>query len=80
MMTGESSFDRKTKESFVFGGTICSKGSINVKASKVGKDTALSHIISLVENAQSTKPAIQAFADKISSYFVPVVILLACIT
>ena len=80
MMTGESSLVRKVKDSFVFGGTICNTGSINVKVSRVGKDTALSQIISLVESAQSTKPPIQAVADKISSYFVPVVILLAFIT
>ena len=71
---------RKVRDSFVFGGTICNTGTINVKVSRVGKETALAQIISLVESAQSTKPAIQAFADKISSYFVPCVIGLAFIT
>jgi P-type Cu+ transporter len=80
MMTGESSLVRKSEGSFVFGGTVSNKGFINVKVSKVGKDTALSQIISLVESAQSTKPPIQAVADKISAYFVPIVILLAFIT
>ena len=80
MITGESSLVRKIKDSFVFGGTICNKGFINIYVSKVGKDTVLSQIISLIEKAQSTKPSIQAFADKVSSWFVPIVILLACIT
>ena len=80
MMTGESSLVRKVVGSSVFGGTICTKGSIIIKVTNVGKDTALSQIISLVESAQSTKPPIQATADTISSFFVPIVIVLACIT
>jgi P-type Cu+ transporter len=80
MMTGESSLVKKTEGCFVFGGTVCNKGTINVTVTKVGKDTALAQIISLVESAQSTKPPIQAVADKISSIFVPAVITLACIT
>lgn len=80
MMTGESSLVHKLEGDFVFGGTVCSKGTINVHVTKVGKDTALSQIIALVENAQSTKPPIQGFADKISGYFVPVVIFLSVLT
>ena len=80
MMTGESSLVRKTKDCFVFGGTMCNKGTIDVRVTKLGKDTALAQIISLVESAQSTKPPIQAVADEISKYFVPTVILLALVT
>ena len=54
MMTGESSLVTKTKDSFVFGGTICNKGTINVKVTRVGKDTTLAQIIALVKSAQST--------------------------
>ena len=80
MMTGESSLVRKTKDCFVFGGTMCNKGTVNVKILRLGKDTALAQIIALVESAQSTKPPIQAVADQISKLFVPAVILLAFIT
>ena len=80
MMTGEGNLVKKTKDAYVFGGTICCKGSITVKISKVGKNTALSQIISLVENAQSTKPPIQAYADKISGIFVPLVMIFAILT
>lgn len=80
MMTGEGNLVKKTLDMFVFGGTICSKGTINVKVSKVGQNTALAQIIQLVESAQSTKPPIQAVADRISSYFVPLVLLFACTT
>lgn len=80
MMTGEGNLVKKTQDMFVFGGTICNRGTINVRVSKVGKNTALAQIIQLVESAQSTKPPIQAVADKISSIFVPLVLLFACIT
>ncbi|CAG9331315.1 HMA4 [Blepharisma stoltei] len=80
MMTGESSLVNKTKNSNVFGGTIVNTGVILVEIKKLGKDSALAQIIDLVENAQSTKPAIQKFADKISRIFVPCVVLFAIIT
>ena len=62
MMTRESSLVAKTKNFFVFGGTICNKGTINVKITRIGKDTALVQIIALVESAQPTKPPIQTVA------------------
>jgi len=80
MMTGESSLVFKSEGSNVFGGTINMNGVVKVKVEKLGKDTALAQIISLVENAQATKPPIQAVADKISRVFVPGVVLLAIFT
>jgi Cu+-exporting ATPase len=80
MMTGEGNLVKKSQDAFVFGGTICNKGSIHVKITKTGENTALSQIIKLVENAQSTKPPIQAYADKISGVFVPFVLIFACVT
>jgi len=80
MITGESLPIDKEKDAQVFAATINRFGSFKFKASKVGKDTTLSKIIKLVEDAQGRKAPIQRFADMISSYFVPVVIFIAIIT
>jgi len=80
MITGESLPIDKEKDAQVFAATINRFGSFKFKASKVGKDTTLSKIIKLVEDAQGRKAPIQRFADLISSYFVPVVIFIAIIT
>ncbi|WP_405609262.1 heavy metal translocating P-type ATPase [Polaribacter sp. Asnod1-A03] len=80
MISGEPIPVEKTKGSKVFAGTINQKGSLRIIANKIGNDTLLSQIIKLVEEAQSTKPAIQKMADKIAGIFVPVVISLAVIT
>ena len=61
----------------VIGGTINQMGSIKVKVIKVGEDTFLSQLIKLVEEAQGSKVPIQEFADRITSYFVPIVLLLS---
>lgn len=74
MLTGESIPVEKSKGDEVIGATINKTGSFKFKATKVGKDTALAQIINLVEEAQGSKAPIQALADKISAYFVPVVI------
>ncbi|MDF1525263.1 MAG: heavy metal translocating P-type ATPase [bacterium] len=79
MLTGESIPVEKTKGDQVVGATINKTGSFRFKATKVGKDTALAQIIKLVEEAQGSKAPIQALADLISAYFVPVVVGLAIV-
>ncbi|QVY65893.1 cation-translocating P-type ATPase [Polaribacter sp. Q13] len=80
MISGEPIPVEKIKGSKVFAGTINQKGSLRIIANKIGDETLLSQIIKLVEEAQSSKPAIQKMADKIAGIFVPVVISLALIT
>lgn len=80
MVTGESIPVDKTKGDSVVGATINKTGTFTFRTTKVGKDTLLSQIIKLVEEAQSSKAPIQRLADLISSYFVPVVIMLAIAT
>ncbi len=77
MITGESMPVSKEPDDEVIGATINKTGSFHFQATKVGKDTALSQIIKLVQQAQGTKAPIQRLADVISSYFVPIVILVA---
>lgn len=79
MLTGESIPVEKSVGSKVIGASINKTGFIKYKATKVGKDTALAQIIKLVEDAQGTKAPIAKLADVISSYFVPVVIVLSLI-
>ncbi|HLC48468.1 MAG TPA: heavy metal translocating P-type ATPase [Candidatus Norongarragalinales archaeon] len=80
MLTGESMPVEKTKGAKVFGATINRHGTITFKAEKVGKDTVLSQIVKIVEEAQGTRAPIQRFADEISASFVPAVIVIALIT
>ena len=80
MVTGESMPASKYKGDRVIGATMNRSGSFIYKATKVGKDTMLSQIIKLVEEAQGSKAPIQRLADIISSYFVPAVIILAIST
>lgn len=80
MVTGESMPIDKRVKSGVIGATINIDGILYVKATKVGKDTFLSHIIKLVEEAQGTKVPIQKFADKITNVFVPAILSLAVLT
>jgi len=80
MITGEPIPVSKTKGDTVFSGTINQQGSLRIIAKKIGKETVLSQIIQLVEQAQASKPTIQKLADKIASIFVPLVISLAIIT
>ncbi|MFQ5846540.1 MAG: heavy metal translocating P-type ATPase [Candidatus Methylomirabilales bacterium] len=77
MITGESIPVTKRPDDEVIGATLNKTGSFRFRATKVGKDTALSQIIQLVQQAQGTKAPIQRLADVISSYFVPAVILVA---
>ncbi|MBI2420969.1 MAG: copper-translocating P-type ATPase, partial [Candidatus Levybacteria bacterium] len=80
MVTGESIPVDKTKEDLVIGATINKTGTFVYKASKVGEETMLAQIIKLVRDAQGSKAPIQRLADKVSSYFVPIVIMLAFFT
>lgn len=80
MLTGEPMPANKKMGDAIFGSTINKTGSFLMKATKVGKDTMLSQIIQLVQQAQSTKPPIAKLADTVSSYFVPTVLILSIIT
>ncbi|MBL7206137.1 MAG: copper-translocating P-type ATPase [Candidatus Aenigmarchaeota archaeon] len=80
MITGESIPVEKGKGDTVIGATINKHGSFRFRATKVGKDTALYQIIKLVEDAQGSKAPIQRIADRVSSYFVPAVILIALLS
>ncbi|MCD3244832.1 copper-translocating P-type ATPase [Clostridium botulinum C] len=80
MLTGESMPIEKTINDKIYGATINKNGYLKFKAMKVGKDTALSQIIDLVEKAQGSKAPIARLADIISSYFVPTVIIIAIIS
>lgn len=80
MLTGESMPVDKQLGDKVFGGTVNGTGSLTVRADGIGKDTVLSGIIRLVEEAQSSKAPIQKLADKVSAIFVPAVIGAALLT
>jgi Cu+-exporting ATPase len=79
MITGEPIPVDKEKGQFVIGATINKQGSLKIKATRVGKDTMLSQIITMVEEAQGSKAPIEQLADKISAIFVPVVLVFAVI-
>jgi len=80
MITGESIPVEKKVGDEVVGATINKTGSLEIEASKVGKDTTLAHIVRMVEEAQGSKAPIQRLADVIASYFVPAVIGIAIVT
>lgn len=80
MITGESIPVDKQKGDTVVGATMNKAGTFTYKASKIGQDTMLAQIIKLVQEAQGSKAPIQRIADTISSYFVPIVIMLAFAT
>ncbi|PLR76045.1 copper-translocating P-type ATPase [Bacillus sp. V3-13] len=80
MITGESLPVDKTVGDTVIGATINKNGFIKIKATKVGKDTALAQIIKVVEEAQGSKAPIQRLADSISGIFVPIVVGIAIIS
>ncbi|BEH90192.1 MAG: copper-translocating P-type ATPase [Turicibacter sp.] len=80
MLTGESIPVEKTVGSQVIGASLNKTGFIKYKATRVGRDTALSQIVKLVEDAQGSKAPIAKMADIISAYFVPIVMGLAVIS
>jgi len=77
MITGEPMPVQKNAGDTVVGGTLNTTGSFTFRATKVGQETMLARIIKMVEEAQGSRAPIQALADKISSVFVPVVLVLA---
>ena len=80
MLTGEPMPVGKAQDDEVVAGTLNKSGMILFKATRVGKDTALAQIISMVKRAQNSKPPIGRLADVISSYFVPVVMIISVLS
>jgi Cu+-exporting ATPase len=80
VVTGESVPVDKRPGDHVTGASVNKTGAFTFRATKVGADTALAHIVRLVEQAQSSKPPIGRLVDKVSSYFVPSVMIVAVLT
>jgi Cu+-exporting ATPase len=80
MATGESMPVRKTAGDTVIGATVNQNGSLKVRAAKIGRDTFLAQMIQMVEELQGTKVPIQAFADKVTAIFVPIIVALSLLT
>lgn len=80
MATGESMPVSKKRGDEVIGATINQSGVLQVRATKVGKDTFLAQVIKMVEEAQGTKVPIQEFANKVTAVFVPIVLIIALLT
>ena len=77
MVSGESLPVEKRSGDDVIGATINQDGFLHVKATRIGSDTFLNQVVRMVQEAQSTKVPIQEFADRVTGYFVPVVIIIA---
>ena len=80
MINGEPIPSLKKENDTVYGGTINTNSLIHIKATHIGKDTILSQIIRLVENAQNSKPPAQKLADKVVKYFIPTILIIAIIS
>jgi len=80
MLTGESVPVAKRVGDRVFGGTMNTRGLLRVTATGVGADTALAHIVTMVERAQGSKAHVQRLADRVSGVFVPVIVGIALLT
>lgn len=80
MMSGESLPVEKGDGDSVIGGTINKTGSFLMRAEKIGSETMLAHIIKMVSEAQRSRAPIQDIADKVSSYFVPAVVIISILT
>ena len=80
MLTGEALPAEKGVGASVFGATLNRQGAFKFRATKVGSETALANIVRLVQAAQDSKAPVQALADRVSSIFVPAVVVLALLT
>ena len=80
LVSGEFIPAVKSVNDEVFGGTICTDSTVKIKVTKTGADTFLAQVIKLVAQAQTTKVPIQILADRIVSYFVPSILVLAFLT
>lgn len=80
MITGEAVPIRKTRDSLVVAGTVNGTGSVDFKVTRVGKDTQLSQIVKLVQDAQTSRAPIQRMADIVAGYFVPAILSLGLVT
>ena len=80
MITGEPMPVKKEVGDLVVAGTMNTSGAFTFKATKVGSETMLAHIVKMVEEAQGSRAPIQALADKISGVFVPIVLVIAFVS
>jgi Cu+-exporting ATPase len=80
MVTGEAMPVQKRKSSLLIGGTVNGTGRVNFRVTRAGRDTQLSQIVKLVQDAQTTRAPIQRLADLIAGYFVPIILFLGFIT
>ncbi|KAL2755034.1 hypothetical protein ACRALDRAFT_1035229 [Sodiomyces alcalophilus JCM 7366] len=80
MVTGEAMPVQKKKGSYLIGGTVNGHGRVDFRVTRAGRDTQLSQIVRLVQEAQTTRAPIQRLADTISGYFVPIILVLGFAT
>lgn len=80
MLSGEPIPVAKSNNELVFAGTLNQKGSFTFRATKVGKETMLAHIIQMVQDAQGSKAPVQKMVDKIAAIFVPSILIIAILT
>ncbi|KAK7427534.1 Cu(2+)-transporting P-type ATPase [Neonectria magnoliae] len=80
MVTGEAMPVQKRMGDHVIGGTVNGDGRVDFRVTRAGRDTQLSQIVKLVQDAQTTRAPIQQLADTLAGYFVPTILILGCIT
>ncbi|KAK4147846.1 E1-E2 ATPase-domain-containing protein [Dichotomopilus funicola] len=80
MVTGEAMPVQKTKGSFLIGGTVNGHGRVDFRVTRAGRDTQLSQIVKLVQDAQTNRAPIQRLADTLAGYFVPTILFLGLMT